>query len=99
MTIEEAISVLEKDRALANFNPITGEMRPMDNDCAMSVNALTLAIEALEKQIPEEVTEIHCDEYYCPSCGWENNCDQGFIYDEYCPHCGQKIDWSKDDNN
>lgn len=46
------------------------------------------ATNALEKQVPMKVT----DEYCCPNCGepffdrWESN---------YCPGCGQKIDWSE----
>lgn len=49
------------------------------------------AMEALCKQIPMEIKEIHVDEYYCPACGSENNCDQGEVTDKYCPMCGQRI--------
>lgn len=49
---------------------------------------------ALEKQIPQKVTDIHVDEYYCPSCGAENNKDDNCNYgDDYCPCCGQALDW------
>ncbi len=48
--------------------------------------------EAREKQKPIQVTDIHIDEYYCPACGAENNCDQGIIGDRFCPNCGQAID-------
>lgn len=47
--------------------------------------------EAREKQKPMEVTDIHVDEYYCPACGAENNCDLGETGDKYCPMCGQAI--------
>lgn len=47
--------------------------------------------EAMKKQNAIEVTDIHVDEYYCPACGAENNCDQGIIGDKYCPNCGQAI--------
>ena len=50
-----------------------------------------LAIAAIKKQVPLLVKEIHCDEYYCPACGAENNCDQFIVYDNYCPQCGQKL--------
>lgn len=46
------------------------------------------ATTALLKQVPMKVT----DEYCCPNCSepvfdrWESN---------YCPVCGQKIDWSE----
>lgn len=52
---------------------------------------------ALLKQIPREIEEIHCDEYYCPACGAENNCDQYIVYDLYCPHCGQRINTTTED--
>jgi uncharacterized protein with PIN domain len=53
---------------------------------------LTLAIEALEKQIPKE-PKIHCADskfrhYECPSCSrlyWERS--------DYCDCCGQALKW------
>ena len=38
-----------------------------------------------------EINEIHVDEYYCPACGVENNCDQGVVEDNFCPKCGQRL--------
>ena len=38
-----------------------------------------------------QVNEIHVDEYVCPACGSENNCDQGVVGDKYCPVCGHAI--------
>lgn len=49
--------------------------------------------EAVEKQEPMKVKEVHVDEYYCPACGSENCCDQGIVEDRYCPYCGQAIQW------
>ena len=51
--------------------------------------------EAVEKQKPMEIEEIHVDEYYCPACGTENCCDQGIVGDRYCPYCGQAIHQSE----
>lgn len=65
--------------------------------CCLHINnekiltARDMAIQALEKQIPKKITEIHCDEYYCPNCGSENNCDQYVVSDKYCPKCGQAL--------
>lgn len=53
--------------------------------------AIRTAIKALEKQIPKKVINIHCDEYFCPRCSSENNCDQYIVRDKYCPNCGQKL--------
>lgn len=45
-----------------------------------------------EKSVPKKVKEIHCDEYYCPACGSENNCsDTHTVGDKFCPECGQAI--------
>lgn len=49
------------------------------------------AIAALLKQEEVNVRDVHVDEYYCPTCGAENNCDQGVVHDNYCPNCGQKF--------
>lgn len=49
MTREEAIAQLKMDRDLCNFNPMTGEEEPMNEDCRKSVEALDMAIEALEE--------------------------------------------------
>ena len=61
-----------------------------------------LVIQALEKQIPKKPTyegdgyapdgTFVWDEWICPCCGSRYEVD----YDDYdyCPNCGQKIDWS-----
>lgn len=65
---------------------------PMENEV---LEACDMAIEALEKQIPEnpKMREV----WECPIC--ESECIE---YDNYgidsekkmfCPDCGQKIDW------
>lgn len=59
--------------------------------------ALTVAIEALEKQIPKKPIE---DGYYdepcvCPNCGSNviNEADNDYQFN-HCYHCGQALDWS-----
>lgn len=60
---------------------------------ALQIKALKMAYEALDKQIPMEVKEVHVDDYICPACGEENNCGDGpgLIGGYYCPVCGQRI--------
>lgn len=69
-------------------------------ECANSQNieyfkekaqSLVMSEKALQKQLPQKVTDIHVDEYYCPACGAENNCDNGIVEERYCPNCGQAI--------
>lgn len=67
------------------------------NPTTNQLEALKIAYAALDKRLPMEVTDIHVDEYYCPACGAENNCDNRIVGDKYCPECGQAIDWSEED--
>ena len=96
MTYEEAISILTKDRALCLFNPWTGDVGPLNEDCRMSAEAMNLAIKALEKQIPKKPLHMHKN-YYCPICKedgwmlWDDAIPNDM--DKYCGKCGQAIGW------
>ena len=48
-------------------------------------------MELKERDTAMQIKEIHLDEYYCPACGAENNCNQGIVEDRFCPECGQKL--------
>lgn len=85
MTIEEAIKDIKE-----NIQPSAGG------------KSLEMAIAALEKQIPKKPTyevdshwygQLVYDTWVCPNCGKGYEVD----YDnyDYCPECGQKIDWSE----
>ena len=66
------------------------------------LKSMELIVQALEKQIPKKPTyegdgyapdsTFVWDEWLCPCCGERYEVD----YDDYdyCPNCGQKIDWS-----
>ena len=64
--------------------------------------AIDKAIEALEKQIPKKIIENRWIYTKC-DCGHEFSVHHGdgyysIPYEEktnYCPDCGQKLDWSK----
>lgn len=69
----------------------------------VSDEASRMAIKALEKRIPkkpiinhintnEDVTEI---EYTCSVCG--TNFVELTPCEEWCPYCGNKIDWSDEE--
>ena len=105
MTYEEAISILTKDRALCLFNPLTGDVGPLNEDCRMSAEAMNLAIEALEKQIPKKPTRTNgglsiAKKDFYTKCQLCNHNIPGVVRDarmRFCPFCGQKIDWSDDE--
>ena len=63
MTREEAIAQLKMDRDLCNFNPMTGEEEPMNEDCRKSAEALDMAIKALERQSEDAISRKAVVEY------------------------------------
>lgn len=60
--------------------------------------AITLAIKALEKQIPKKPVKSenqvvrYVNTYYCPICNLEIT-ETNIA--KWCYHCGQKFDWSE----
>ena len=52
------------------------------------ISYATMAIEALEKQIPKKPIELGDGRFYCPVCHSNNR-----ALGEDCDICGQKIDW------
>lgn len=93
MTPQEAIETIKYASA---FN----------SDNSILTTALDMAVEALEKQIPKKPDyegngyddngNLVYDTAYCPNCRHEFEVD----YDatDYCPTCGQAIDWEAADN-
>ena len=61
------------------------------------IEALSKAVEAIEKQIPKKPLHMHKN-YYCPICKedgwilWDDATPNDM--DNYCGKCGQAIDWS-----
>ena len=60
-----------------------------------------ILLEAREKQIPKK-PDVYSDGYadgyevweeHCPNCAYDFDGDNP----SYCPRCGQKIDWSKEE--
>lgn len=63
------------------------------------ISALKLAVEALEKQIPQKVIfgDDEQDDIFCPTCRFAlatvDNHEYERMFYNYCPHCGIKLDW------
>lgn len=68
------------------------------------LDAIDMAIQALEKQIPKKVQLRHIhkfdgfDDGECPTCGLNvsRDCDGT---DVFCSDCGQKLDWSDENDD
>ena len=81
MTEREAIKLLKSNRPESGY--ITLNYLKLNE-------ALKMAINALENQIPKKpIKDKYVPELdFCPECGTEvTNCN-------YCPNCGQKLDWN-----
>ena len=84
MTEIEAIKILKRDLAIQTENKALPD----------GINAIAMAIKAIEKQIPKKVKydEYGKEEGY-PYC----ECGECLINDlvgvKHCPNCGQKLDW------
>lgn len=67
------------------------------------VEEITMAIEALKKQIPQQPNyegdgyddsgNILYDTWICPNC--EDRYELDYEIHQFCPVCGQRIDWSE----
>lgn len=69
------------------------------------IEAFDVAISVLEKQIPkrpdfegdgyDDGGNLIYDTWICPCC--ETKYEVDYEHHKHCPECGQKIDWSEDD--
>ena len=82
MTSQEAIEELQLMIALIKQN---GKDWLDERD----IPILSMAVTALEKQIPKKPIEPDALFYKCPIC---KNCVRD--YNRYCTVCGNKLDWS-----
>ena len=89
MTHEEAIEYISE-------RYVTMSMCLTIDECRKHNKAISMAIEALEKQIPKKPLHMHKN-YYCPICKedgwilWDDAAPNDM--DKYCGKCGQAIDW------
>lgn len=94
MTESEAIKELHEIRPRGGIIP------------QKRAEALDVAIQALEKQIPKKpIRHAVWEDFKCPACGsteirpydteyreYDKDCEF-----EYCSDCGQKLDWSDEE--
>ena len=101
MTIEEAIIDLQE---YIESEAYEWDAPQIHNETAQ------LSIATLEKQIPKkpykqqvmiDFVDYQAEEdcYECPNCdsflGYVDECKEESYQDNYCPNCGQKLDWNE----
>ena len=83
MTESEAIKILQRDLQIQLENKALPD----------GIEAIQIAIQALEKQIPKNAKERDCigfNTLVCPVCKMAL-----YLYEPYCDNCGQKLDWER----
>ena len=85
MTESEAKTIIERDLNCLKQNKALPD----------SIESMEMAINALEKQIPNKPKERDCigfNTLVCPVCKGAL-----YLYEPYCDNCGQAIDWSDEE--
>lgn len=87
MTEEEAIEIIDISPAYIGLEKIS-------KGCSYDEwsQAVNMAIEALQKQIPT-LPIYSCPDFMCPKCMTYGIEDLDREKLDYCPNCGQAIDW------
>ena len=94
MTESEAIKILQRDL----------EIQVKNKALTDGIEAIQIAIQALEKQIPKKPMMAYDDKVdsnwcSCPICangiGWEIHARKI----KFCWECGQKLDWSVENDD
>lgn len=97
--VREAIVWMETKRKIHKYGAYKSPTIPKEQ-IDMIEEYYNLAIEALEKQLPEKVDakedfkgfngNLICYKGFCPSCGYVVDSSKT----NYCNACGQKLDWT-----
>lgn len=88
MTVQEAI---EDVLTLCDLCTFSGECM----SCSICYEAVPMAIEALEKQIPKNAVvldKVYDEVRSCPACG-KDTVYHGRTF--FCCKCGQALDWGE----
>lgn len=104
MTNKQAINILLNEQKCIDRNDsVQCDRKCGSCDLVMDVEtireAYSMAISALEKQIPKDLIaegdgyadgSMVYDIFYCPFCDHRM---EEYEVEDYCPNCGQKICW------
>lgn len=80
---------------MTNKEAIEHLIDPIGKGVAEHVEAIRIALDAIEKQIPMKPFKWCKLIYICPTCHRSEYIRQRDALDTYCGFCGQAIDWSE----
>lgn len=90
---------MKPEEAIAVFDKILKRYAWVED--SKSVQAIKLAKECIEKQIPKNPTKDEYGYYVCSFCGAD---DYALMHDSiiankynFCHNCGQALDWSEEE--
>ena len=78
--------------ALDNLKSL--EVFPEENIYVADFGEVDILQELVDKETPMKVIKHLNNFYRCENC---DELFQNFHYQNYCPNCGQKLDWSVED--
>lgn len=86
---QEALDILIKLKNYLLADPFEKRPLPSTDEIKESLNVLQELVDKETTMKPNNFDEEYCM-YNCPNCSKVN---ATFKF-SYCPHCGQKLDWS-----
>lgn len=98
MTKKEAIEIMARRIFMSKYEQAIKVLKILYSDEFQQFtssefdDAIYVAIEALEKRIPKKPVKLNC-----PNCGFDKIDNSWWVF-TYCPKCGQRIDWSSEDD-
>lgn len=100
MTNKEAIELLHPETTRDAIRTLESHGVDREQIIKKIEEACEIACEALKKQIPKKPKKVedfgigYADLHRCPLCG-KNFTGTGIS--DFCYHCGQALDWSKEE--
>jgi hypothetical protein len=84
----EAMVILKEIHSANQSIMLSSDNENLQNYKLLDCKALTIAIQALEKQIPKKPDKEDKKDMRCPICGtWSSK----IFENQYCCYCGQRI--------
>ena len=97
MTFEEAKKILNVELLAITLESNVSRKETQKERLNEKFKAINVALEAIDKQIPRKPIENEDRLDVCSICGYMV-LDEMLDHLDYCPYCGQALDWSDTDD-